>query len=327
MGILERRRAKALVRDLYRAVLGREPDPDGASTYESLILDIGADRAVPKILRAFRRSAEFQKRADALAVSYINSSLASEGDRLINGRPIEHLVSVGSFCLPALIFRDNGLRRYSSPFDWIFSTPQMLRDCLADDFALFLDRRFYRSLSNERKEPCADHKLFRERYDLPALFAHRDPTQESDYLYFGRCVTRFRQLLRSDDRKLFLLMGRANHDLTNEFPRVIEALNRVTRSFVLLGIELTDPTERGLTTLVPLSRIGDHVLHRFTPSSYNEVGGFLPDKLDEWAVLRLVYRYRLELKDSPCAESDALNETGDVPEERTARRETKHALS
>jgi hypothetical protein len=299
MQIFGRIRARRLVRDLYRAILGREPDSEGARAYESLIRKVGTDRAIPKMLKAFRRSAEYRGRADALAVSHINSTLALQGDQLIDGRPVSHLVSLGSFCLPSLICRDNGLRRYSLPFDWIFSTPRMVRDCLADDFAEFLDRSHYRSVSHLRKDPGAEHELYRARYDLPALFAHRDPTRETDYLYYTRCVTRFRQLMRSEDAKLFWLIGRANHDLTNEFPLLVEALTRATTNFVLLCVELLDPTEPGLSALVPVTRTGSHALYRFTPSSYNAQGGFLPDKLDEWTLLRLVYRYKLTLKDSP----------------------------
>jgi len=234
-----------------------------------------------------------------LAVSHINTTLSSQGDQLVNGRPVGHLVSLGSFCLPSLIFRDNGLRRYSLPFDWIFSTPQMVRDCLADDFAVFLDRRHYRSVSHQSRDPAAEHELYRERYGLPALFAHRDPTQEPDYLYFTRCVARFRQLLRSEDAKSFVLIGRANHDLVNEFPRLLEALGRATTNFALLCIELLDPVEPGLSTIVPLIRTGNHSLHRFTPSSFSSARTGFPDKLDEWTLLRLVYRYKLALRDSP----------------------------
>lgn len=299
MQVFARSRTRRLIRDLYRAILGREPDSEGAHAYESLISKIGTERAVPKILRAFLGSAEYRQRADALAVSYINTVLASQGDQLINGRPVSHLVSLGSFCLPGLIFRDNGLRRYSLPFDWIFSTPQMVRDCLADDFATFLDRNHYRSISQHRTEPGAEHELYRERYDLPALFAHRDPTLDADYLYFTRCVTRFRQILRGEDAKLFLLIGRVNHNLPHEFPLLLEVLERATTNFVLLCIELLDPLEPGMSGLVPVVKMGNHALHRFTPSSYNAAGGFLPERLDEWTVLRLVYRYKLDLKDSP----------------------------
>jgi hypothetical protein len=324
--IFGRSRIRHLVRDLYRAILGREPDSDGARAYESLIRKIGPERAIPKMLKAFLGSAEYRGRADALAVSHINTTLALQGDRLINGRPVGHLVSLGSFCLPSLIFRDNGLRRYSLPFDWIFSTPQMVRDCLADDFAMFLDRRHFRSISHQRKDPGAEHEFYRERYGLPALFAHRDPTQEPDYLYFTRCVTRFRQLLRSEDAKSFLLIGRANHDLANEFPRLLEALGRATTNFALLCIELLDPTEPGLSALVPVARTGDHALHRFTPSSYNAEGGFLPDKLDEWTLLRLVYRYKLDLKDSPWNGAESPLSAQPAPEESSDSQEPEHAL-
>jgi hypothetical protein len=326
MDIFGRSRIRHLVRDLYRAILGREPDSDGARAYESLIRKIGPERAIPKMLKAFLRSAEYRERADALAVSHINTTLALQGDRLINGRPVGHLVSLGSFCLPSLIFRDNGLRRYSLPFDWIFSTPQMVRDCLADDFAMFLDRRHYRSISHQRKDPGAEHEFYRERYGLPGLFAHRDPTQEPDYLYLTRCVTRFRQLLRSEDAKSFVLIGRANHDLANEFPRLLEALGRATTNFALLCIELLDPTEPGLSALVPVARTGDHALYRFTPSSYNAEGGFLPDKLDEWTLLRLVYRYKLDLKDSPWNSGESPLPTQLGREESSDTQEPEHAL-
>lgn len=326
MQVFARSRARRLIRDLYRAILGREPDSEGARAYESLIDKVGTERAVPKILQAFLRSAEYRERADALAVSHINTTLASLGDQLINGRPVAHLVSLGSFCLPGLIFRDNGLRRYSLPFDWIFSTPQMVRDCLADDFATFLDRDHYRSISQDRTEPGAEHELYRERYDLPSLFAHRDPTREADYLYFTRCVTRFRQILRGEDTKLFLLIGRTNHNLPHEFPLLLEALERATTNFVLLGIELLDPVEPGMSSLVPLAKMGNHALHRFTPSSYNAAGGFLPEKLDEWSVLRLVYRYTLDLKDSPWGDEKPSEPAQLAAEESIDDGEPQHLL-
>jgi hypothetical protein len=312
MQILGRGRAKHLVRDLYRAILGREPDEEGARTYEGLLRRIGAERAVPKILRAFLRSAEYRKRADALVASHVNSTLASQGgDRLVNGQPIHHVVSLGSFCLPAILCQGNGLRTYSLPFDWIFSTPRMVLDCLADDFATFLDRRHYRSIADPKRddptrEAAAEHDLYRERYGIAGLFAHRDPTRDSDYLYYVRCVTRFRQLLHSQDTKLFLIVGRAHHDLVNGFPLLLESLAGITTNFALLGVELIEPVEAGLSTLGPITTTGIHGLYRFTPSAFNPRGDFFPDKLDEWSLLRLIYRYKIALKDSPWSSDDSV---------------------
>lgn len=306
MGIIARVRTRRLVRELYRSILGREPDPDGARVYESLVRKLGPERAIPKMLEAFRQSEEYHRRADAWTVSHINSTLASRGgQQLIDGQPVAHLVSLGSYCLPAQIFKDAALKQYSLPFDWIFSTPQMVRDCLADDFAIFLDRRYYRSISRPGKDPAAEHRIYGERYGLPGLFAHRDPVREADYLYLVRCVTRFRQLLRSDAAKLFFIISRVNHNLPNEFPLLLETLSRATQNFVLLCVELLDPAEPDSSALTPVARTGDHALYRFMPSSFDAERGFLPDKLDEWSLLRLVYRYKLALRESPWGSENA----------------------
>jgi hypothetical protein len=314
MEIIGRFRIRRLIRDLYRAVLGRDPDPDGMQTYESLIRKLGADRAVPKMLKAFRSTEEYDARAGALAVSYINSSMAARGTELVDGRPVAHLASLGSFCLPGNIMRNNGLRRYSLPFDWIFSSPQMLLDCLADDFSVFLDRRYYRSISESRWNPGAEHELYLEKYGIPAVFAHRDPTRDEDYLYFTRCVARFRELMRSRDTKLFLIMGRPNHDLPNGFPRVLEQLSRMTTSFVLLGVDVLDPTGDGQCALSQITQIGAHSLYRYLPSSYDAVGAHFPDRIDDWNVLRLVYRYRLALADSVAPERQPHQQPATTPE-------------
>jgi hypothetical protein len=326
MEITGRSRIKGLVRDLYRAFLGREPDTDGARTYEALIRKLGADRAIPKMIKAFLSSREYRERADAATASHVNATLVSQGgDQFVSGMPVGHLVPLGTFCLPSIVFRDAGLRRYSLPFDWIFSTPQMIRDCLADDFTTFLDRRHYQPGDQSSHEPGAEHLLYRERYGLPGLFVHHDPTRERDYLYFVRCVTRFRHLLSSTDAKLFVTIGRPNHDLTNEFPLLVESLSRATTNFALLCVELLDPTERGLSSLVPLARNGEHVLYRFTPSSFNPVGGFLPDKLDEWTLLRLFYRYKLTLRDSPWGGAGSGTPEESSVEEATRVEETQSA--
>ena len=307
MKILRRRRIRHLVRELYKCFLGREPDPEGARNYEDLLLRVGPEAGLPKILKSFQRSKEYEQRTGKIAASHINASLASQSRQLINGRPVNHLVSLGSFCLPSMICQANGLRTYSLPFDWIFSTPRMVRECLNDDFAVFLDQRYYRSVTqttedDAKSERAAEHEFYREKYGLGGMFAHKDPTREPDYLYYIRCVNRLRQILSSGDTKLFWIISRAHHDLTKEFPLLLESLELRTTNFALLGIELMDPVESGSSTMVPVMKTGNHALYRFTPSSYDARGGFLPEKLDEWAVLRLVYRYKLDLKETPWTE-------------------------
>lgn len=109
-------------------------------------------------------------------------------------------ISLGSHCHMAQILKAEGLRRWSGPFDWIFSAPGMVRDCLADDFSALLDRSQYESTPlDERMAPhetrCR-HRLYRERHAIPFVFNHHDPaSSEADYRFLQAGVRRLRTAL------------------------------------------------------------------------------------------------------------------------------------
>lgn len=113
--------------------------------------------------------------------------------------PVNH-VSLGCHCHMAQVLKTLGLRTWSGPFDWIFTTPGMVRDCLGDDFASLLDRGQLESVPPAER-PAPDigrcrHRTYRERHDLPAVFNHHDPaTSEADYAFLREGVRRFRRAL------------------------------------------------------------------------------------------------------------------------------------
>jgi hypothetical protein len=291
---------REIVRAFYRQIFRREPDPEGAKTYEDCIKQVGIVEGVRKILSDAFNSREYRQLLHTLPTSQVNSTYASYSDRLLNGRAVSHIASIGPYCLPSIVLKSNGLKRYSLPFDWLFSSARIFRDCLADDFAMFLDRRYYRSTTHVRGEPSADHEHYLTQYGVKYCFAHRDPTRNDDYEYFVRCVERFRRLLHGDDAKLFLFIARPDHDLSNNFSVLLKALENATTNFGLLCVEVADATgEPGMRSLAPIVTSGVHGLYRLTPSAYDHLGSVLPDKLDEWMILRLIYRYKLSLKDSP----------------------------
>ncbi|MBB2961314.1 DUF1796 family putative cysteine peptidase [Methylobacterium sp. R2-1] len=140
-----------------------------------------------------------------------------QGLRLLGRRdtrepgPVNH-ISLGSHCHTAQILKGLGLRTWSAPFDWIFSSPGMVRDCLADDFSDLLDRRHYESTPlSERRAPdetrCR-HLLYRERYAIPFVFNHHDPaSSDEDYRFLEAGVRRLRAALdRPGARNHFYLM-------------------------------------------------------------------------------------------------------------------------
>ena len=121
-------------------------------------------------------------------------------------------VSLGSHCHMTQILKSAGLRSWSGPFDWIFSSPGMVRDCLADDFAALLDRDQYESTPPDARrapdETRCRHRLYGERHAIPFVFNHHDPaSSEADYRFLQEGVRRLRAALdRPDARNRFYLM-------------------------------------------------------------------------------------------------------------------------
>ena len=109
-------------------------------------------------------------------------------------------ISLGSHCHMAELLKSTGLRTWSGPFDWIFSNPGMVLDCLKDDFALLLDRTELESTKLEerpRPDECRGrHRGYAERHLIPFVFNHHDPAGDAaDYAFLERGVGRLRRAL------------------------------------------------------------------------------------------------------------------------------------
>lgn len=85
---------------------------------------------------------------------------------------IQHIVRLGVQCLGSFLLKQAGLKRYSGPFDWIFSSVAMVNHCLEDDFKTFLQRSYYRSIpSEERVEFPNGEKCDHTWYGSSSAFA------------------------------------------------------------------------------------------------------------------------------------------------------------
>lgn len=96
------------------------------------------------------------------------------------------------------------------PFDWIFSSPEMVSHAIRDDFVEFLNPKNIEVIPVERRPHPdlhrADHIFYRDNFGVDFVYNHHDPSlRKSDYDYFVRCVERFRALRKSDNNILFLL--------------------------------------------------------------------------------------------------------------------------
>lgn len=146
-------------------------------------------------------------------------------DKLIT---ISHVCSLGNVCQSSKILKDIGFKKESYPFDWIFSSPANIINILEDDFTLFLNKELYVNMYSRRfgKHRLDYSKCGHKIYHNKMFFHHNPKDKENDYNYFIRCVNRFRQLLKKESNKLFVItFNNITEDLENIKKQIIELNN------------------------------------------------------------------------------------------------------
>lgn len=105
--------------------------------------------------------------------------------------------SLGTLCQSSQILKNNNLKMSSYPFDWIFSNPDNVIHAIEDDFKIFLDKSYYKSISEDK---CG-HSYYHNN-----MFNHHNPLiNENHYNYYVRCVNRFKDLLKKKEPKIFII--------------------------------------------------------------------------------------------------------------------------
>lgn len=122
----------------------------------------------------------------------------SEELRSSNNYPREaQLISLGQNCNSAWYIKQVNLKKASYPFDWIFSSPQIIIDCIDDQFHKFLDKEH---IFSTNKGKSAGHNLYHN-----SLFNHRDALTEDNFQYYKRCTNRFLSILNSQKPVVFIM--------------------------------------------------------------------------------------------------------------------------
>jgi len=112
-------------------------------------------------------------------------------------------ISLGEICISAWYIQEAGLRTGAYPFDWVFSSPEIIIDCINDDFKEFLDK------SNMTGLGGAGHLKFHSRF-----FKHKNPIVfEDNYTYYQRCCERFIEVINSDQKIIYII------NLMNDIPK------------------------------------------------------------------------------------------------------------
>ena len=141
-----------------------------------------------------------------------------------NFLPKKTVFSLGFRCSSASLIKSLGLKNESYPFDWLVSRLSVIRHCIETDFVEFLNldnykfkiTNTYEMASSNSQLICDEHIMLNTFYQPPgellydntyqAYLAtnHHNITEPETYAYYERCIHRFKQLLKSDEPKLYV---------------------------------------------------------------------------------------------------------------------------
>jgi hypothetical protein len=137
---------------------------------------------------------------------------------------ITYACSLGFFCHTAELLKRQGYKLESYPFDWIFSDIDMVTNCIEDNFQTLLDKTKYVTIKGKESERCCGHISYKLN-----CFNHIDPLNNvEDYDYLLRCVSRFTNLLKRKEGKLFIILY--NNDKNENITEFMEKINNLNKS-------------------------------------------------------------------------------------------------
>lgn len=145
------------------------------------------------------------------------------------------------------------MRNAAYPFDWTLSSPQMVMDCLRDDFQAFLDPKQHAivdpgiSSNHLVYGTMVWGRNFDGVFNQHLTFAHKDITTTDHYAYYQRCVERFRVLLSSPEPKLFILIAQDMEYNMQEIHALRDMLRERTQNSYILCISLFNENESRYT--------------------------------------------------------------------------------
>lgn len=157
--------------------------------------------------------------SDAEQTAYLNR--ATEVQREIKdwvGLTDYEKVSLGQNCNASWYIKATDNKRASYPFDWLFTTPEIIEDILSDNFEAFLDQSQHIPHGLD-----AGHERYHDW-----LFGHRNPaSSNADLEFFKRCVARWNELTQSQKPILFVTV------VLNEFDKRKRWREGFTKQFEL----------------------------------------------------------------------------------------------
>jgi len=118
-----------------------------------------------------------------------------------------HFISIGPYCITAEIIREAEYRTLSCPFDWIFSSLDMVKHCIDDEFKTFLNLDLINNHSHIHYDKYLNTPVINHQYrrvfghtNRPLItFNHDLLHDEETYKKYKRRCERFLNLIKTNE--------------------------------------------------------------------------------------------------------------------------------
>lgn len=147
---------------------------------------------------------------------------------------VNAIIPIGHFCHCSNHFKQNNLKLYSLPFDWIRCDIPAIKHIIENDFKIFMDKNYYIPKVKFWSDivPCL-HTFYSKKFTETRLFNHHNLCDDNDYQYFNRCIERFR-IIRNDKlfNKLFVRMEFCDNIKSYEIDdKILDLNNFISKYF------------------------------------------------------------------------------------------------
>jgi hypothetical protein len=258
----------------YRTILRRTPESD-------------------EVIDEHHRTSDLRKLVEVILRSSEYATIAGTMRSQIE-LPAATYVALGTHCFSSSFLRRLGVREWSGPFDWTFSSLPMVAHCIADDFKTFLDRSQYEPVPVDQRPngPTVNrvqHRFYLTTFGVQYVFNHHDVHLDEGYEYLVRCVERFRAALQSPQHKVFLATCWMSTEVLAQLRQVCDALRARTQTFRMVAFAIEPDTNDVLPAVQPLADERHLVAWSYRPASPWGAVAFA-DAIDETCMARTFAR-------------------------------------
>ena len=158
-------------------------------------------------------------------------------------------ISIGPYCTTADILKKHKLRNLAYPFDYIFSSLEMVKHCINDRFNIFLDKQYHKQAGCRSQhlfyQKFIDTEILRKHhlaYNFPSIamnmtkrdiFLHHNICDEMIYESFVRRCNRLLSLIDNKNKIVFVYYN----CYTTQFEDIVDFYNNFSdNNIYVIGI-------------------------------------------------------------------------------------------